>query len=489
MAKKKEIIEDAVVEEVKDSKPKTTAKKTTNAKKTASKPTTVKKVEVKSEPAVKKVIEEPKEEVRVAEKVKEEKTGTINYKKRTNVLICFITILMLIGIGVSTYFLVFDNKPNSSEDNKLPKLPKPELAEGERGQLGIDKNINEKVIDKYLNRSDAVYRDMRMLEDPAEYEEIGGDRFLSGYIKGFEVVPLPYIIPVNNLPKEVGTTYSGSTLFFQLSDGSYVPMYEESMDIIEKYFPKNKIIFLMCGGGGYAGMMKEFLVSQGWDKDKIYVVGGYWYYQGKNSIEVPKKTNNYGYVEYDFSDVPYHDIDFTELTEIVPDRHNKGDIKPFAIEEEYYGGKDENFNKLLKKLEDAYDTYNSTHKTYDYDEYYEYYSGIEKEVANYINKLLKDKKSFLLSVYNDYGCGDDDDTVRTYALDFTEKNNLYVYDISVEVLQKTDIYKDVRNTPNFIMIKKGKVYTFYYNESDDDLKITESKEATAKWIKKYIEMK
>ena len=29
-------------------------------------------------------------------------------------------------------------------------LPEPELEEGMRGQLGIDKNINEKTIDKYL---------------------------------------------------------------------------------------------------------------------------------------------------------------------------------------------------------------------------------------------------------------------------------------------------------------------------------------------------
>ena len=479
MAKKKEIVEEAVVEEVK--KETATAKK--NTKKTKTNKT---EVEVTTN--------EESKDVEIDE-IKEDKSLSVetNHKKRSTVLIAFISLLMVLGIGFSLYFMIFNNenvsKP-SEPNNKLPKLPKPEVTEGERGQLGIDKNINEKTIDKYLNREDAVYRDMRMLEDPASYEEIGGDRFLSGYINGFEVVSLPYIIPVNNLPEEVGTTYSGSTLFFQMSDGSYVPMYEESMDIIEELFPKNKVIFLMCGGGGYAGMMKEFLVSQGWNKDKIYVVGGYWYYKGKNSVDVPKKTNKYGYTYYDFDDVPYHDIDFTELTEIVPDRHNKGEIKPFDIEEDYYnGGKDEVFDKLLEKLDKAYDTYNETHKTYDYDEYEKYYQGIQQEIADYINKLLKDKKSFLVAVYNDYGCGDDDDTIRTKALEYTEKKKIYVYDIGVDALYKSDLYKDVRNTPNFIMIKKGKVYTFYYDESDDDLKITESKEATAKWIEKYINIK
>ena len=434
---------------------------------------------------VEEVVEETKkEEVKISKSEK---------NKSANFVIAIISILVALGVGASIYFLVFDNvtsKKGSDKpiNNKLPKLPKPEVAEGERGLLGIDKNINEKVIDKYLNREDSVYRDMRMLEDPAQYEEIGGDRYLSGYIKGFEIVPLPYIIPVTNLPKEVGETYTGNTLFFKMSDGTYVPMYKESMDIIEKLFPKDKIIFLMCGGGGYAGMMKEFLVSQGWNKDKIYVVGGYWYYEGKNDIKVPKKANGRK-LDYDFSEVPYHEIDFTELTEIVPDRHNTGDIKPFEIEEEYYGGRDEKFDKIVEKYENAYEDYNDSHPEYDADEYQEYYNEREQEVADYINKLMQNKQSFLLSVYNDYGCGDDDDTIRTKALEFTEKNNLYVYDISVDVLFKTDVVKDVKNTPNFIMIKNGKVYTFYYNESDEDLKINESSKATANWIKKYIVIK
>ena len=47
--------------------------------------------------------------------------------------------------------------------NTLKDLPVPELSEGQRGELGIDKNVNESTIDEYLNRSDAVYRDLRML--------------------------------------------------------------------------------------------------------------------------------------------------------------------------------------------------------------------------------------------------------------------------------------------------------------------------------------
>ena len=228
-------------------------------------------------------------------------------------------VFMVVGIiSISSGIFMFsttksskDSGKDDKKENVLKELPKPEVTGGSRGELGIDKNINESTIDDYLNRPDSVYRDMRMLEDPANYEAIGGDRYLSGYIKGFEVVPLPYIIPVEGLPSEVGETYTGTTLF-RNENGTYIANYEESMSIIEELFPKDKVIFLMCGGGGYGGMMRNFLISLGWDENKIYNIGGHWYYKGKNNVEVKKVIN--GEVTYDFDSVPYHKIDFDKLT-------------------------------------------------------------------------------------------------------------------------------------------------------------------------------
>ncbi len=193
--------------------------------------------------------------------------------------------------------------------NNLKPLPKPELSGGERGELGIDKNINESTIDKYLNREDTVYRDVRMLEDPGNYEAIGGDSKLSGFIKGFEIVPYPLITEVKGLPEEVGDSYKGDTLFKE-ENGKYKANYKESLEFLKYYFPKDKNIFLICGGGGYAGMTKKLLVSLGWDKNKIYNIGGYWYYDGKNKIEVKNKD------KYDFWKATYHDIDFSKLEKI-----------------------------------------------------------------------------------------------------------------------------------------------------------------------------
>ena len=202
-------------------------------------------------------------------------------------------------------------------------LPAPELAEGLRGEYGIDKNINEKTIDEYLNRTDTVYRDVRMLVDTASWENKGGDRYLSGYIEGFEIIPAPYLASyreeyIKQKEKEnVSGLYQGKTLFTYNADGTYTPNYEESMDILETIFPKDKNIFIICGAGGYAGQIKKMLVKLGWDEDKIRDIGGYWYYEGKHSINIKETKDGKDY--YNFAKVPYYDIDFDLLTEIKND--------------------------------------------------------------------------------------------------------------------------------------------------------------------------
>lgn len=214
-------------------------------------------------------------------------------------LLIYLTIIILTSL---TTFLITKKETKTN-------LPKPEITDGLRGTFGIDKNINEKTIDDYLNRTDTIYRDMRMLKDPGNYEAIGGDSYLSGFIKGFEVVPYPYLVNVKGLPEEVGSTYEGTTLFTE-ENGEYKANYKESMQILEYLFPKDKNIFLICGGGGYAGMTKTMLVKLGWDENKIYNIGGYWYYEGKNKVETKNGE------KYAFYKVLYHDIDFNNLTKI-----------------------------------------------------------------------------------------------------------------------------------------------------------------------------
>ena len=231
--------------------------------------------------------------------------------KNKGIIIIATVIAFLIG-GLSGY-LIFHDKDN----NVLDPLPKQEKSEGMRGVYDIDKNINESTIDKYLGRDDVVYRDLRMLEDTATWENKGGERALTGFIQGFEVIPYPYLTEFPEAyvkqKKEENVTglYQGKTLFRIDKNGKYVANYKESMDILEYLFPKDKYIFLICGAGGYANFAKQMLGSLGWDTSKIYNIGGYWNYDGDNSI-----STKVGKDKYDFSKVPYHNIDFSKLTEV-----------------------------------------------------------------------------------------------------------------------------------------------------------------------------
>ncbi len=166
-------------------------------------------------------------------------------------------------------------------------LPPPETDAS--SEFGVDVNINMETIDQYLDREDVAYRDVRMLFDPADYAAIGGEADLSRTIRGFRVVPYPYIATLSALPVE--GAYAGDTLFTVEwnGDGTIASVrenYQESMLVLEDLFPRDKAIFLMCGGGGYAGMMKTLLLELGWDEDLLYNIGGNWTYTGENGLEL-----------------------------------------------------------------------------------------------------------------------------------------------------------------------------------------------------------
>lgn len=200
-------------------------------------------------------------------------------KKITAVFLSIIMVLALAACGAST-----TSSPDSSSVEPLPAAsPDPE------SQFGVDLNINIETIDNYLGRGDVAYRDVRMLFDPADFGSIGGNADLSSTITGFRIVPYPYLATLTELP--CSGAYSGPKLYdvTWAADGAIAsaePNYEESLTILEELFPKDTAIFLMCGGGGYAGMTKGLLVHLGWDADKIYNIGGNWGYAGNNGLEL-----------------------------------------------------------------------------------------------------------------------------------------------------------------------------------------------------------
>lgn len=205
--------------------------------------------------------------------------------------------------------------PTADAMDLPPAQPDPD------NQFGMDMNINVNTIDEWLDLESVAYRDVRMLIDPGCYEAICGDSVLSGIVDGFEVVPYPYLASLVGLPPEVAETqYDGEKLFdLEFDDSGAITAvkanYVESEAVINDLFPKDRPIFLMCGGGGYASFTKNLLIQLGYDETMLYNVGGYWEYAaegpGANSVEI--KTTVDG-VEYNaFHRLDYHYIDFSQL--------------------------------------------------------------------------------------------------------------------------------------------------------------------------------
>lgn len=207
-----------------------------------------------------------------------------------------------------------------SSNEGLPAIPAAEVDE--TSMFGVDKNINIETIDQWLGRDDVAYIDVRMLVDPGDYGAIGGDPVLSGTVEGFEVVPYPYLANLTGLPPEVAATqYNGPTLFTLTWDdngniASVTPNFEESEMIIKDLFPEDKHIFLMCGGGGYAGFTRALLIELGYDPSKVYNIGGFWGYDGDNKVHVKVSYGENNMYDYNaFHRLRYHLIDFNQLTE------------------------------------------------------------------------------------------------------------------------------------------------------------------------------
>ena len=330
----------------------------------------------------------------------------------------------------------------------LPELPAPEFEDGLRGeQFGIDKNINEATIDQYLFRDDAVYRDMRMLRDEAEYEAIGGDSWLSGIVEGFEVVPYPYLCNVEGLPEEVGQGYHGETLFTHDENG-YTANYEESMDILEYLFPKDKVIFLMCGGGGYAGMTRNMLIELGWDETKIYNTGGFWFYEGEHAVTLKREENGKTY--YDFHKVNYHYIDFASLHRLTP-------LAPAT------GGEPEISSETLV-------------------------NDLELINADQLAQMIDRKETFAVSVYLP-GCS----SCAAFApvvKEVAASGQVPVYIMSLDDAKEngTVIGEAISYTPSVAVFKDGQLAGWLDASSDADLPHYKNAQSLSEWMGQYIEI-
>lgn len=122
---------------------------------------------------------------------------------------------------------------------------------------------NENLI-QYMNRPDVMYIDTR---DHGDY--------MKKHFRNFEVIPFFGLIfnADAHTNKDMVQLYGGTPQ-------EPVPVYEESDELLEALFPKDKTLFLMCQSGGRVGMLMNILKARGWDMSKIYNIGGMAQYTG-----------------------------------------------------------------------------------------------------------------------------------------------------------------------------------------------------------------
>lgn len=127
--------------------------------------------------------------------------------------------------------------------------------------------------------------------------------------------------------------------------------------------------------------------------------------------------------------------------------------------------------------------YNSKQKFYLEDTYYNK-SGLKDIKPKEVNKLIKNKKSFVLFTYNDF-C--------TFSVpcdsifeDASKSLNIQILQIPYRDFKKTVLDKEIDYGPSIIIIKEGKVVKYLDAESDKDKELYQDVSKFKTWISKYI---
>lgn len=134
------------------------------------------------------------------------------------------------------------------------------LGDGEfNGAAALPAEISMANIDTVLGRPGAKYVDLRNV----------ADKYVAGYIDGFELVSFFEYLDGNALVRNNGWEFSAADV--------------QNAAILENVFgPTDREVFLMCGSGTRAGYVKAALEEVGYTD--VYNVGGIRDYAGDNKV-------------------------------------------------------------------------------------------------------------------------------------------------------------------------------------------------------------
>lgn len=135
-----------------------------------------------------------------------------------------------------------------------------------------DSSVNTKNIDNYLFRDDVVYVDLR------SYAEIVSE----GHIAGFSFYPFYDFIASKENAKDYDGNYINDRLFKMKAEfgktgtvGNFVPNYEESEQVLNDLFPKDKYIFAITISCNEVIYFFNLLIQYGYNPAYLYNIGGF----------------------------------------------------------------------------------------------------------------------------------------------------------------------------------------------------------------------
>lgn len=124
-------------------------------------------------------------------------------------------------------------------------------------------------------------------------------------------------------------------------------------------------------------------------------------------------------------------------------------------------------------------------KFYLEDNYYTY--NMKKVSYSDINKLAKEKKSFILFTYNAY-CTFKIPCDKIFE-EYAKSKNITILTIPFDKFKKTEYYKKVKYAPSVIIINKGNITSYLDAEKDKDIELYQNTNKFGNWIEKYIKLK
>ena len=110
--------------------------------------------------------------------------------------------------------------------------------------------------------------------------------------------------------------------------------------------------------------------------------------------------------------------------------------------------------------------------------------GLQDISINEVNKLIKNKKSFVLFTYNDF-CTFSVPCDSVFE-DTSKSLDIQILQIPYRDFKKTVLKKEIDYGPSILIIKEGKVVKYLDAESDKDKELYQDVSKFKTWLSKYI---